>query len=125
MTTATATSPGNITLFDLCYFAIILTRSTFTKMTNYPGTKLVGVGCKLRNKMKNSHLCVHAVHKTLDVVISRCRFAEDDKEMYQNVTRTCRAKLPNYGFKTLVDACVINNFFFRRSTGHLYKLLKM
>ena len=74
--------------------------------------------------MKNSHLCVHAVHKTLNVVISRCRFAEDDKEMYQNVTRTCRAKLPNYGFKTLLDACVINNFFFRRSTGHLYKLLK-
>ena len=45
MTTAAAAkmSPENITLFHLCYFAIISTCSTFTKMVNYPGTKLVGV----------------------------------------------------------------------------------
>ena len=60
-------------------------------MTNYPGTKLVGVAYKLRKKMKNSPPCVHVLHKTLNVVISRCYFAEDDKEMYQNVKRTCRA----------------------------------
>ena len=29
--------------FILCYFTIISTRSTFTKMANYPGTKLVVV----------------------------------------------------------------------------------
>ena len=42
-------------------------------------------------KMKNSPSCVHVLHKTVNVVISRCCFAEDRKEMYQNVKRTCRA----------------------------------
>ena len=60
-------------------------------MTNYPGTKLVGVAYKLTKKMKNSLPSVHVLHKTLNVVISRCCFAEDDKEMYQNVKSTCRA----------------------------------
>ena len=69
--TATKTSPENISLFHLCYFAIISTRSTFTKMANYPGTKLVGVAYKLRKKMKNLPSCVHVLHKTLNVVISR------------------------------------------------------
>ena len=40
--------------------------------------------------MKNSLSCAHVLHKTLNVVISRCCFAEDGKEMYQNVKRTCR-----------------------------------
>ena len=69
----------------------ISTHSTFTKMVNFPGTKLVGVAYKLRKKMKNSPWCVHVLHKTLNVVISRCCFAEDGKEMYQNVKRTRRA----------------------------------
>ena len=54
MATATKASPENITLFHLCYFAIISTRSTFTKMANYPGIKLVGEAYKLRKEMKNS-----------------------------------------------------------------------
>ena len=70
------TSPGNI---------------TFTKVANYPGTKLVGMAYKLRKKMKISPSCVHVLHKSLNVVISRYRFAEVDKEMYQNVKRMCRA----------------------------------
>ena len=60
-------------------------------MANYPGTKLVGVAYKLRKKKKNSPSSVDVLHKTLNVVISRCCFAEDGKEMYQNVKRTCRA----------------------------------
>ena len=60
-------------------------------MTNYPGTKFAGVAYKLRKKMKNSPSCVHVLHKTLNVVISRCCFAEDGNEIYQNVKRTCRA----------------------------------
>ena len=60
-------------------------------MASYPGTKLVVVAYKLRKKMKNSPSCVNVHHKTLNVVISRCCFAEDGKEMYQNVKRTCRA----------------------------------
>ena len=59
------TSPENISLFHLCYFAIISTRSTLTKMANYPGTKLVRVAYKLRKKMKNLSSCVHVLHKTL------------------------------------------------------------
>ena len=60
-------------------------------MANYPGTKLVGVAYKVRKKMKNSPLSVDVLHKTLNVVISRCCFEEDGKEVYQNVKRTCRA----------------------------------
>ena len=89
--TATETSPENITLFHLCYFAIISTRSTYRETANYQGTKLVGVAFKLRKKMKHSPSCAHVLHKTLNVVISRCCFAEGGKEMYQNVKRTCRA----------------------------------
>ena len=40
--------------------------------------------------MKNSLPWVHVLNKTLNLVISRCCFAEDDKEMYQNLKRTCR-----------------------------------
>ena len=81
MTTATATKtyPENISLCHLCYFAIISTRSTFTKVANYSGTKLEGAAYKLRKEMKNSPSCVHVLHKTLNVVISRCCFAEDRK----------------------------------------------
>ena len=46
-------------------------------MTIYPGTKLVGVAYKLRKKMKNSLSSVDVLHKTLNLVISRCCFAED------------------------------------------------
>ena len=33
-------------------------------------------------------------HRTLIVAIPRCCFAENDKEMCQNVKRTCRAIVP-------------------------------
>ena len=32
--------------------------------------------------------CVHVLHETLNVVISRRSFAEDDKEMYQSFINT-------------------------------------
>ena len=39
-----------------------------------PRTKLVGVAFKLgEKKMKHSPLCVYVLHKTLNLVISRCR----------------------------------------------------
>ena len=84
MAMATKTSPENITLFHLCYFAIFSTSSTCTGMANYPGTNLIGVALKLRKKMKSSPSCVHVVHKTLNLVMSHCCFAEDGREMYQN-----------------------------------------
>ena len=46
---------------------------------------------KQGRRMKNSPSCAHVLHKTLNLVISRCCFAEDGKEMYKNIKRTCRA----------------------------------
>ena len=48
-------------------------------------------GVQVRKRIKNSLSCVRVLHKTLNVVISRCCFAEDGKEMYQNVKRTRRS----------------------------------
>ena len=75
------TLKSDITLFHLCYFAIISTHSTCKKTANYPGTKLIGVAFELRKRMKNSPSCAHILHKILNLVILRCCFAEDDKEM--------------------------------------------
>ena len=69
---------------------IISTLSTSTETVNYPGTKLVGVAFKLRKKIKNSPSCGHVLQKTWNLAISLCCFAEDGKEMYRNVKRTCR-----------------------------------
>ena len=89
--TATKTLRENISPYQLWCFAIISTRPIFTKMANYPGIKLVGVVYKLRKKMKNSPPCVRVLQKTLNMVISRCWFAEDGREMYQNVKQKYRA----------------------------------
>ena len=35
--------------------------------------------------MKNSPSCAHVLQKTLNLVISRCCFADDGKEMYKNI----------------------------------------
>ena len=76
-------------------------------MPNYPGIKLEGVAYKLRKKMKNSPLCVHVLHKTLNMVISRSCFAEDGKEMYQNVKRMCRAIVFAYSTDRVVVAVTV------------------
>ena len=75
----------------LCYFGVISTHITCTKMTNYPGTESLGVAFKLRKTMKNSPSYADVLRKTLNVVILRCCFAEDGKEMYHNLKCTCRA----------------------------------
>ena len=64
------TSLENITLFYLCYFANISTHATCTKTANYAGTKLVSVVSELTKRMKNSPLCAHVHHKTLNLFIS-------------------------------------------------------
>ena len=48
-------------------------------------------GVQVKKENENSPSCVHVLHKTLNLVISRCCFAEDGKEMYQNVKRKRRA----------------------------------
>ena len=57
-----------------------------------------------RLKKETSLSCVHVLHKTLNLVISRSCFAEDGKEMYQNLYRTFR-----------VFVLLINPFVLRRS----------
>ena len=42
-----------------------------------------------KRRYKNLAFAVHVLHKTLDLVILRCCFAEDGKEMYQESKRTC------------------------------------
>ena len=76
------TSLETMTLFHLFFFAIISIPSTCKETANYPGTKFVGVAFKLRKRMKNSLSCAHVPYKTLDLVISRCCFSRDGKEMY-------------------------------------------
>ena len=91
MTTATATKTSPENLYFICTTSqLFQLAQLLQKMANYPGTKLVGVAYKLRKKMENSPLCVHVLQKTSNVVISRFCFAEDGKEMYQNVKRTCK-----------------------------------
>ena len=48
--------------------------STCTKTASYPGTKLVGVMFGLRKRMKNSPSFARVLHKTLNLVSSRCCF---------------------------------------------------
>ena len=67
---STKTSPENKNLFHLCYFPIILTRSTFTTNGELSRNQ-VGVAHKLRKKKKNSPSSFYVLHKTLNVVISR------------------------------------------------------
>ena len=84
------TSLETITLYHLCYFAIISTHSTSTETVKFPGTKFVGVAFELKERMQNLPSCVHVLHKTLNLVISHCCFAEDTKEIYRNLKRICR-----------------------------------
>ena len=55
------------------------------------GTKLMGTAFKYERKMKNLPSCAHVLQKALNLVISRCYFGDDGKEMYKNIKRTCRA----------------------------------
>ena len=45
--------------------------------------------------MKNSPLCAHVHHKTVNLVISRCCFAVDGKEMYKNIVAFLLPSLPS------------------------------
>ena len=69
----------------LYYFAIIPIRSTCTMWPNYPVTEQVETAFKLRERLKNVPSCGHVLHKTLNLVISRCGLAAHGGEMYQNL----------------------------------------
>ena len=58
---------------------------------NYPVTERVGTAFKLIQRKGNLRSCAHVLHKTLNLVISRCCLADYGEEMYQNLKRTCMA----------------------------------
>ena len=59
-------------------FAIIATRSNVRKRRT----------TQLRKGLKNFPSCAQVLRKTLNLVNSRCCFAEDNREMCQNLKRT-------------------------------------
>ena len=74
-------------------FAMIYTHLLCEMWPNYPGANVVGAALKFRKRNENLPSCVHVLHKTLNLVISRRCFAEDGKEMHQRVLCTCRASV--------------------------------
>ena len=78
------------------FFSFVLLRDYFNSLNFYKNGELsrnqIGrSGVQVKKENENLPSCVHVLHNTLNLVISRCCFAEDGKEMYQNVKRTCRA----------------------------------
>ena len=61
------------------------------KRRTIQGPNWLGWRSTKERKIKNSATCVRVLHKTLNMLILRCCFAEDGKEMYHNLKRTCRA----------------------------------
>ena len=50
---------------------------------NYPGANVEGAALKFRKRNENLSSCVHVLHKTLNLIISRGCFAENGKEMHR------------------------------------------
>ena len=78
------------------FISFVLLRDYFNSLNFYkngelPRNQIGRSGAQVKKENENSPSCVHVLHKTLNVTISRCCFAEDGREMYQNVKRTCRA----------------------------------
>ena len=70
---------------SLCFlkcFVIIPVCSTSTNYPNYPGTELGGTVTKLSKKIKYLPFCARVFLRTWAMIISRCRLAENGKEMY-------------------------------------------
>ena len=93
MATPTKTTLENInstltTLFQLRHDYSNSFKCTMSPIN--PVTKLVGTAFKLIKKRK-LRFCAHVLHITFNLAISRCCFAEDGNEMYQNLKRACRA----------------------------------
>ena len=61
----------------------------------------------LIQRRENLLSCAHVLHKTLNLVNSRCYLAEYGEEMNQNLRRTCRVRAFVFSLNPLVcDALV-------------------
>ena len=83
-------------------FSFALLRDYFNSFKFYPlGTKLLGVAFRLRKKKKNLLSCTRVLHRTLNLVISRCCFAKDG-----------RRNVPKFKTHVQVDCfCSLNLLF--------------
>ena len=97
----------NITSRFLFFFVIIPVRSTCTMWPNYPVTERVRTAFKLIQRKENLPSCAHVIHKTLNLVISRCCLAKYGEELYQNLKRTCRAFVFSLFCDVLVAVAVV------------------
>ena len=74
--------------------------------------------------MENSPSCAHVLQKTLNLVISRCCFADDGKEMYKNIKRTrsdcfCSLNLLFCDVLVAVAVVVAKAPYYMKRTGSL------
>ena len=81
----------NISSRNLYCFLIISIRSPCIMWLSYSATEQVGTVFLLAQRMQNLPSGVHLLHNTLNLVISRCCFAQDGEEMYHNLPCTCKA----------------------------------
>ena len=58
-------------------------------MAELSSNRTGGNGLQVSTKNENLLSCAHALHKTLNLGISRCCLAEDGDEMYQNLPSRC------------------------------------
>ena len=54
-------------------------------MGELSGNEIDRNGVQIRKEKKKSPSSGHVLHKTFNLVISRCCFAEDGEQMYQNL----------------------------------------
>ena len=66
-------------------FSLFITVNAITKLNLGHRNKFE------REFQKKLAVVVHVLHKTQNLVISRCCFAENGKEMYKELQRTCTA----------------------------------
>ena len=57
----------------------------FYNVAELSSKRTCGNGLQVSTENENLLSCAPALHKTLDLGISRCCLAEDDDEMYQNL----------------------------------------
>ena len=69
---------------NLKSFCLFLTVKTITKLN-------LAHSDKFKIELKKLAVMVHVLRRALNLVISRCCFAEDGKEMFQDLQRTCKA----------------------------------
>ena len=60
-------------------------------MAELSSNRTDGNGLQVSTENENLMSCAHALHKTLNLGISRCCLAEDGDEMYQNLQCTYTA----------------------------------